>query len=52
MGDSGPTMAGTGGWDSCGKAVGKMTAWLLFNGAGVVDGAGPNDAEEGANEGE
>ena len=45
-------MAGAGGWDSCGKTGGKMTAWLLVNGAGVVDGAGADDEEGGAKEGE
>ena len=29
-----------------------MTAWLLVNGAGVVDGAGPDDEEGNENEGE
>ena len=29
-----------------------MTAWLLFNGAGMVDGAGADNEEGGANEGE
>ena len=29
-----------------------MTAWLLVNGAGVVDGAGPDDEDGDANEGE
>ena len=29
-----------------------MTAWLLFSGAGVVDGAGPDDEEGGKDEGE
>ena len=52
MGDKGSTIVGAGGWDSCGKADGKMTAWLLFSGAGVVDGAGPDDEEGGENEGE
>jgi len=28
-----------------------MMAWLLVSGAGVVDGAGPNDEEGGKNEG-
>ena len=45
-------MAGAGSWESCSKADGKMTAWLLINGAGVVDGAGADDEEGGANEGE
>ena len=49
MGDKGFTMLG--GWGNCGKADGKMTTWLLVNGAGVVDGAGPDDEEGGANEG-
>ena len=52
VGDRGSTTIDTGGWDSCGKADGKMTAWLLVNGAGVVDGAGPDDEEGGKNEGE
>ena len=52
VGDRGSTMVGTGGWESCGKADGKMIAWLLVNGAGVVDGAGPDDEEGGINEGE
>ena len=29
-----------------------MTAWLLVNGAGVVDRVGPDDEEGGTNEGE
>ena len=29
-----------------------MTAWLLVNGAGVVDWTGPDDEEGGADEGE
>ena len=29
-----------------------MTAWLLFNGTGVVDRAGANDKEGNDNEGE
>ena len=52
VGDRGSTTIGTDGWDGCGKAVGKMIAWLLVSGAGVVDGAGANDEEGGANEGE
>ena len=38
----------TGGWDNCGKADGKMTAWCLVSGAGVIDGAGPDN--KGSNE--
>ena len=52
VGDRGSTVAGTGNWESCGKADRKMTAWLLFNGAGVVDRAGPDDEEGSENEGE
>ena len=52
VGDSGSTIVGTGGWESCGKADGKMTAWLLVNGAGVVDRTGPDDEKGGENEGE
>ena len=52
VGDRGSTTIGAGGWDSCGKADGKMTAWFLTSGAGVVDGAGADDEEDGANEGE
>jgi len=49
MGDRGSTTSGTWGCDSSGKADGKMTAWLLISGAGVVDrmwsdeGGGKND---------
>ena len=52
VGDKGSTMAGAGGWESCGKADGKMTAWLLFNGAGVVDRTGSDGEDGDANEGE
>ena len=52
VGDRGSTTIGAGGWGSCGKADGKMTAWLLFSGAGVVDGAGPDDEEGDGKEGE
>ena len=52
MGDRGSATSGTWGCDSCGKADGKMMAWLLVNGAGVVDGAGANDKEGNENEGE
>ena len=51
VGDKGRTTGGTWGWDSCGKADGKMTAWLLINGAGVVDRAGSDDKEGGKNNG-
>jgi len=34
---------GAWGWDSCGKADGKMMAWLLISGARVVGRAGPDD---------
>jgi len=43
VGDKGHTTSSTWGWDSCGKADGKMTAWLLISGAGTVDGAGSDD---------
>jgi len=43
VGDKGRTTGGTWGWDSCGKADGKMTAWLLISGTGMVDGMGSND---------
>ena len=52
VGDKGCTTSGAWGWDGCGKADGKMTAWLLVNGAGVVDGAGADDKEGNENEGE
>ena len=51
VGDRGSTTNSADGWDSCGRADGKMTAWLLVNGAGVVDGAGSDDEEGGKNEG-
>ena len=50
VGDEGCTSSGARGWDSCGKADGKMTAWLLINGAGVVDGPGA-DEEDGEGKG-
>ena len=52
MGDKGCTTSGARGWDSCGKADGKMMAWFLVSGAGVVDRMGPDDEEGGKNEGE
>ena len=52
VGDKGSTITGAGGWNNCGKADRKMTAWLLVNGAGVVGGAGPDDKEGDTNEGE
>ena len=47
VGDKGCTTSGAWGWDSCGKADGKMMAWLLVSSAGVVDRVGPNDEEDG-----
>ena len=52
VGIRGSTTIGADGWDNSGKADGKMTAWLLINGAGVVDGAGPDDEEGDGNGGE
>jgi len=52
VGNKGCTTSGARGWDSYGKADGKMTAWLLINGAGVVDGVGADDEEGNENEGE
>jgi len=49
VGDKGHTTGGT--WDSCGKADGKMTAWFLISGAGVIDGAGSDDEDGSENEG-
>jgi len=50
VGDKGCTISGARSWDSCGKADGKMMAWLLVSGAGMVDRVGPDD--EGGNEDE
>ena len=52
VGDKGCTTGGTWGWDSCGKADGKMTAWFLISGAGVIDGMGSDDKDGSKNEGE
>jgi len=52
VGDRGHTTGGTWDWDSCGKADGKMTVWLLVSGTGMVDGTGSNDEDDGKNEGE
>ena len=51
VGNRGNTTSGAWGCDSCSKADGKMTAWLLLSGAGVVDGAWPDDKEGGKNNG-
>ena len=52
VGDKGGTISGAWVWDSCGKANGKMVAWLLVNNAGVVDGVGADDEGGNENEGE
>ena len=52
VGDKGCIIGGTWGWDSCGKADGKMTAWFLVSGAGVIDRAGSDDKDGSENEGE
>jgi len=52
VGDKSCATGGTWGWDSCGKADGKMMAWFLVSGAGVIGGAGPDDEDGGENEGE
>jgi len=52
VGDKGCTTSGTWGWDNCSKADGKMMAWLLVSGAGVIDRAGPDDEDGSKNEGE
>ena len=52
VGDRGCTTGSTWGWDSCGKADGKMMAWLLVSGAGMVDMAGSDDEDDGENDGE
>jgi len=50
IGDRGGTTSGAWGCDSCGKADGKMMAWLLISGAGVIDRAWPDDEEGGKND--
>jgi len=52
VGDKGHTTGGTWGWDSCGRVDGKMTAWCLISGAGVIDRAGSDDKDGSKNEGE
>jgi len=52
VGDKGHTTGGTWGWDSCGKADGKMAAWLFVSGAGMVNGMGSDDKGDGKNDGE
>jgi len=52
VGDRGGTISGAWGCDSCGKADGKMMAWFLISGAGVVDRAWPDDKKGGKNNGE
>jgi len=52
VGDKGHTTGSTWGWDSCGKADGKMMAWCLISGAGVIDGAGPDDKGSSKDKGE
>jgi len=51
VGDRGRTTGSIWGWDSCGKADGKMTAWFLVSGAGVIDGARSDDKDGGKDEG-
>ena len=52
VGDRGGTTSGAWGCDSSSKVDGKMMAWLLISGAGVVDGIWPDDEEGGKNDGE
>ena len=51
IGDRGGTTGGTWSCESCSKADGKITAWLLVSGAGAVDGICPNNEEGSKNNG-
>ena len=51
VGDRGSTTSGAWGCNSSGKADGKMTAWFLVSGAGVIDGMWPDDEKGGKKDG-